>query len=337
MADEGVDLLAGTEGKNLIGGPDDERGTWDKVKGWARAPAETIASVASGMARSSVSGLYGIAALTWGGVGAFRPPLDHIVREMGEIQNKAYSPESPEGQAVLNVVNYPLEKWSEHVAKKGGEFSQDLGAPAWLATGIEVGLEFAPWILLPAAYRKGKGKSASEGFRKIQEETFDTRLVRDNPQMNTAKLSEARAEWTAIAETKTPTGVAAVKAKANEVATAVHETVSPIGTGSPKAQATAKNYANQMRLADGMRNHQIRELNTRFKKKDFENMYNAASLDELALAEGRTPAAINSLPLDQANAVRALQEVHKVIEAQAINEGIISVGKEGYLRALCHS
>ena len=309
------------------------------------APAESALTIASGLVGSAVGGLTGIA------VGLGNLPLKgdaegRSINErlfgtnidaagvIGDIQEdmtygRGWGRQTIEAEKLLSIVNYPLEKWSEHVAHKAGSALADAGAWPSVAAGVETALEFAPWLVLPAAYRAGRYSKQSKITDIVNQETFDVRLKESG--LSAKDIKEARSEWIELAETG-PGGKPLTEANIPLAGTieSMKSIVAPIGTGSPRAQAIVKNYVNEMRLIDVRRNNALKEMEKRFKRSDFNKMGEAWQADELALVEGRTPTAIDSLPLNQRNSIRALQAIHDFTASEAMQTGVIPVSREGY-------
>ncbi len=312
------------------------------IPDWALAPGEAMLTIGTGMAGSSAGGLAAIPAAVgnalpptlYGGEGSLNQALlGHDADTVGIIEDiqgamtygVGYGRETTkETEAILNVVNYPLEKWSE-VAKKGGEKAQDLGAWPALAAGIETALEFAPWIVIPAAYRRGRhGGRKKKLETTIMRETFDARLEAQG--LSKKDIAEIRSEWTTIAETGEGGRLLAPKFVDDMKAV-----VAPIGTGSPKAQAVVKNYSNSLAEIDTFLSKNFKEMTLRFSADEMRLAYDAAALDELAIARGQKPTAIEELPLDLKNQVRATMAIHDAIAAEAVAAGILPYHKEGYV------
>jgi hypothetical protein len=261
-----------------------------------KAQAEVLATVASGFGASVVGG--------WGGIGAIVSnrlfgtdfnPTD-VVR--GIQKSLTYTPKADESKEALDIIYYPLEKWSEKAAKPAGELAQDLGAPPSVAAGIETAVEFAPWIIAPKLLKRAKALKSP--------------LLQQEMGM---KLQDGKWVYDSIAQ------------KAGEL----KAIVAPIGTGSPKAQAVVKNYVNNLREIDVMRNHAFAEMTKRFSRKENRAMFEAVAADELAMLNGKPPTAVDALPLNQKNAVRAIQASHEAAASEAMQFGVISVSKEGYV------
>lgn len=317
------------------------------VPDWMLAPGEATLTMGTGLVGSSVGGLAAIpgqvlnalpATIYGSGEGdaslaeiAFGQDVD-TVGLIEDIQGamtygSGYGRETnKETEAVLNVVNYPLEKWSEHVSQEGGRLAQDLGAWPSVAAGIETALEFAPWIVMPAAYRSGRRGSKVQRRQDIAlRETFDIRLEAQG--LAKKDIADIRTEWTeAIPETGAG-GKPLVPGFINEM----KAIVTPIGVGSPKAQAVVKNYTNALAEIDTFLSKNFKEMTLRFKPEEMNTAYKAAAIDELAIARGETPVAVDALPLDLRNQVRATMAIHDGIAAEAVAAGVLPYHKEGYV------
>jgi len=294
------------------------------VPDWMLAPGETIATIGTGMAGSSLAGLVA-SPLEASNIIMRNRYGDSIGRKydtVGLIEDiqgattygTGYGRETTkETDAILRTVNYPLEKWSEHVAKRSGETAQDLGAYPIVAAGIETAIEFAPWILLPAAYRKGR-----YGSRKHQ---LESALADES--VNAVKIALTEASPVARGVAAEVNGLKAIED--------IKSIVAPIGTGSPKAQAIVKNYTNTLAAIDEGLMNGFKESTLRFSLEQQRLMFDAVAADELAIARGEPTAAVESLPLDMRNHAKGLQAVHDGIAAQAVADGVLPYSKEGWV------
>jgi len=342
-----VDVLADIDGPvDVLADSDGFVSASEATLNRALAPGESLLTIGTGIAGSSVGGLAGIgaafldllpptiygsgagtASLKDALLGEDTTPTDVIDKVAGSMTYGVGYGRKPtqETEALLNVITYPLQQWSEHVAKKGGELAQDLGAYPAVAAGIEVALEFAPWIVLPAAYRGGrygsKSKRVNEAFMR---ETFDARLKAEG--LSKKDIADIKSEWITVVETGE-----GGKLLTPKIVEEMKSIFTPIGTGSPKAQAIVKNYTNKLAEIDGLLSNNFKVLSKRFTTEEMRLAYDAAAADELAIARGQTPTAIDKLPLDLKNQVRATMAIHDGIAAEAVAEGILPYSKEGYV------
>lgn len=278
-----------------VEGEEVERPLIDKIKGWYWAPTEAAMSIGSGLATLIPRGIAGVVYPLAG-------------REAAEgvetVQDYwAYKPKFPEGDALTELVNWPFEKWREHVSDPIAAASQDFalstdpksipeldirmaleaeqesGAAGGAATLFTI-TELAPYILGPKAYKAGKTK---------------------------------------------------LQSTAPPIAETVKEVFSPIATGSQRARSEVKAYSNSIRESASMRNREMAILDKRFTRKELEEMGDALAHEEVAFAKGEaTATGIDSLNMNQKAAALELLEKHKPIAERAVELGIIPVSKDFY-------
>lgn len=101
--------------------------------------------VATGLGGTIIGGWRGLAALVSGGT------MDDAAKAVAEEQRTRIAPvETEAGKRFQSAMESPANPltWVSLLAKKGGEFAQDLGASPGVATAIETGINAAPLALL---------------------------------------------------------------------------------------------------------------------------------------------------------------------------------------------
>lgn len=118
---------------------------------------EVAGHVLSGMGSTIIGGWHGLAILATGGT------LDDAANSVREEQEKrTYQPQGEEAKKVVEGIGSPANpmNWPGIVAKKAGEFAQDLGASPAVATAIETAGNVAGPAVAGKALKLVPGRAA---------------------------------------------------------------------------------------------------------------------------------------------------------------------------------